>query len=117
MQDSGDFEADVLSACGDGGCRCESVSVSLLGGGILVSRGLSRSVLRGYRYIEVTDLGVRRKIVTGKRQHNNTEPVLVEGEWRFIVTLHDSLSGERANVAASRERLARGIHHVDRCLL
>ena len=64
--------------------------------------GLPRPVLRGYRYVEVSNLGVPRKIITGKRQHNDTEPEPVEEGLRFIGP-HDSLSGGRANVAATKE--------------
>lgn len=46
-----------------------------------------KEVLRDYRYIEATGLGVPRKIVAGMQAHNGTEPDLVEEESRFIVRL------------------------------
>ncbi len=48
---------------------------------------LVKEVLRDYRYIEATGLGVPRKIIEGMRAHNGTEPDLVEEEDRFIVRL------------------------------
>jgi len=46
-----------------------------------------KDVLRDYRYIEATGLGVPRKIVRGMLEHNGTEPDLIEAEDRFIVRL------------------------------
>ena len=43
--------------------------------------------LRDYGYIENSGLGVPRKIVRRMRQHNGTEPDLVEEEHRFTVRL------------------------------
>jgi hypothetical protein len=37
---------------------------------------LIKEVLRDYRYIEATGLGVPRKIIEGMRAHNGTEPDL-----------------------------------------
>lgn len=48
---------------------------------------LVKEVLRDYRYVEATGLGVPRKIIRGMREHNGTEPDLVEEEDRFIVRL------------------------------
>ncbi|MBI4640766.1 MAG: ATP-dependent DNA helicase RecG, partial [Candidatus Tectomicrobia bacterium] len=48
---------------------------------------LIKEVLRDYRYIEATGLGVPRKIIRGMREHNGTEPDLIEEESRFIVRL------------------------------
>lgn len=48
---------------------------------------LIKEVLRDYRYIEGTGLGIPRKIIRGMREHNGTEPDLVEEEDRFIVRL------------------------------
>ena len=48
---------------------------------------LTKEVLRDYRYIEATGLGVPRKIVQGMRTHNGTDPDLIEEEDRFIVRL------------------------------
>ncbi len=48
---------------------------------------LLKEVLRDYRYIEASGLGVPRKIVRGMLEHNGTEPDLIEEESRFIVRL------------------------------
>lgn len=48
---------------------------------------LIKEVLRDYRYIEATGLGVPRKIVRGMREHNGTEPDLIEEPDRFTVRL------------------------------
>lgn len=48
---------------------------------------LIKEVLRDYRYIEATGMGVPRKIVRGMREHNGTQPDLIEEESRFIVRL------------------------------
>ena len=46
-----------------------------------------KDVLRDYRYIEDSGLGVPRKIIKGMREHNRTEPDFIENEDRFIVKL------------------------------
>jgi len=48
---------------------------------------LIKEILRDYRYIEATGLGVPRKIVQGMRAHNGTDPDLIEEDDRFIVRL------------------------------
>ena len=48
---------------------------------------LLRDVMRDYGYLEHIGLGVPRKIVRGMRDHNGTEPDLVEGDERFTVRL------------------------------
>jgi ATP-dependent DNA helicase RecG len=48
---------------------------------------LLKEVLRDYRYIEATGLGIPRKVIRGMREHNGTEPDLIEEESRFIVRL------------------------------
>ena len=65
-----------------------TVTVDKMRAGNRASRNeLIKEVLRDYRYIEATGLGVPRKIVAGMRVHNGTEPDLVEEESRFIVRL------------------------------
>ena len=65
-----------------------TVTVDKMRAGCRASRNeLIKEVLRDYRYVEATGLGVPRKIVAGMRQHNGTEPDLVEEESRFIVRL------------------------------
>jgi len=48
---------------------------------------LIKDVMRDYRYIEATGLGIPRKIIKGMLEHNGTEPDLVEEEDRFVVRL------------------------------
>ena len=65
-----------------------TVTVQNMRAGYRASRNeLLKEVLRDYRYIEATGLGVPRKIVAGMQAHNGTEPDLVEEESRFIVRL------------------------------
>lgn len=65
-----------------------TVTVEKMRAGYRASRNeLVKEVLRDYRYIEATGLGVPRKIIQGMRSHNGTEPDLVEEESRFIVRL------------------------------
>ncbi|GIW99317.1 MAG: ATP-dependent DNA helicase [Pirellulaceae bacterium] len=65
-----------------------TVTVEKMRAGYRASRNeLIKEVLRDYRYIEATGLGVPRKIIEGMKQHNGTEPDLIEEESRFIVRL------------------------------
>lgn len=48
---------------------------------------LIKEILRDYRYVEATGLGVPRKIIRGMREHNGTEPDLVEADESFMVVL------------------------------
>jgi ATP-dependent DNA helicase RecG len=65
-----------------------TVTVEKMKYGYRASRNeLIKEVLRDYRYIEATGLGVPRKIIKGMREHNGTEPDLIEQEDRFIVRL------------------------------
>ena len=65
-----------------------TVTVEKMRAGYRASRNeLIKDVLRDYRYVEATGLGVPRKIIAGMRQHNGTEPDLIEEESRFIVRL------------------------------
>lgn len=65
-----------------------TVTVPKMKAGYRASRNeLIKEILRDYRYIEATGLGVPRKIVEGMRAHNGTEPDLVEEEDRFLVRL------------------------------
>jgi len=68
-----------------------TVTVAKMRAGYRASRNeLIKEVLRDYRYVEATGLGVPRKIVAGMRAHNGTEPDLIEEEERFIVRLWKS---------------------------
>ena len=48
---------------------------------------LLKEILSDYRYIEHFGMGVRNRIINSIRQHNGTEPDLVEGDDRFMVRL------------------------------
>lgn len=65
-----------------------TVTVDKMRAGYRASRNeLIKEVLRDYRYIEATGLGVPRKIIEGMKSHNGTEPDLIEDESRFLVRL------------------------------
>lgn len=65
-----------------------TVTVDKMRAGYRASRNeLVKEVLRDYRYIEATGLGVPRKIIEGMRVHNGTVPELVEEDSRFVVRL------------------------------
>jgi ATP-dependent DNA helicase RecG len=72
-----------------------TVTVEKMRAGYRASRNeLIKEVLRDYRYIEATGLGVPRKIIEGMRAHNGTDPDLVEQEHCFIVRLWKELKPE-----------------------
>ena len=48
---------------------------------------LLKDVMRDYRYLEHMGMGIPRKIVRGMREHNGTEPDLLELDERFLVRL------------------------------
>jgi len=65
-----------------------TVTVEKMRSGYRATRNeLIKEVLRDYRYIEATGLGVPRKIIRGMLSHNGKEPELVEEEDRFTVRL------------------------------
>ena len=65
-----------------------TVTVDKMKAGYRASRNeLVKEILRDYGYVEATGLGIPRKIVFGMRQHNGTEPDLIEEEDRFTVRL------------------------------
>jgi ATP-dependent DNA helicase RecG len=65
-----------------------TVTVEKMRAGYRASRNeLVKEVLRDYRYIEATGLGVPRKIVQGMLDHNGMEPDLIEDDDRFLVRL------------------------------
>ena len=45
------------------------------------------NVMRDYGYVDARGMGVRIKIIPGMREHNGTEPDLIEDEYRFTVGL------------------------------
>ncbi len=77
--------------------RLEIVSPGRLPNGITTERmragtraarnQLLKDVMRDYGYLEHMGMGVPRKIVRGMKQHNGTEPDLVEDGERFVVRL------------------------------
>ncbi len=65
-----------------------TVTVDKMRAGYRASRNeLIKEMLRDYRYIEATGLGVPRKIIGGMQAHNGSEPDLIEEEDRFLVRL------------------------------
>ena len=77
--------------------RLEIVSPGTLPNGITPQRmragtraarnQLLKDVMRDYGYLEHMGMGVPRKIVRGMKEHNETDPDLVEQDERFIVRL------------------------------
>ena len=47
-----------------------------------------KDIMRDFRYLEHMGMGIPRKIVRGMKEHNGTEPDLVEVGERFLVRLH-----------------------------
>ena len=43
--------------------------------------------MRDYGYVDARGMAVRIKIIPGMREHNGTEPDLIEDEYRFTVRL------------------------------
>ena len=80
--------------------RLEVVSPGRLANGITPARmrsgcrsarnELLKDVMRDYGYVEHMGMGVPRKIVRGMREHNGTEPELLEEDERFTVRLWKS---------------------------
>jgi ATP-dependent DNA helicase RecG len=65
-----------------------TVTVEKMRAGYRASRNeLIKEILRDYRYVEATGLGVPRKIILGMHEHNGTDPDLIEADDRFIVCL------------------------------
>jgi ATP-dependent DNA helicase RecG len=65
-----------------------TVTVAKMKAGYRASRNeLIKEVLRDYRYVEASGLGVPRKLILGMRQHNGTETELIEEDSRFTVRL------------------------------
>jgi ATP-dependent DNA helicase RecG len=74
-----------------------TVTVEKMRAGYRASRNeLIKEVLRDYRYIEATGLGVPRKIVEGMLIHNGTDPDIVEEESRVLVRLWKHAPGTGA---------------------
>ena len=80
------------------GDRLEVISPGRLPNGVTVEKmregvvrvarnELLKEILRDYGYVEHYGMGVRYRIIKSMRDHNGTEPDLVEEENRFIVRL------------------------------
>lgn len=54
---------------------------------------LLKDVMRDYRYLEHMGMGIPRKIVRGMREHNGTEPDLIELDERFVDRLFAQAPG------------------------
>ena len=77
--------------------RLEVVSPGRLANGITTERmrvgcrsarnELLKDVMRDYGYLEHMGMGVPRKIIRGMKEHNATEPELIEEDERFTVRL------------------------------
>lgn len=64
------------------------VTVEKMRDGFRAARNeLLKEVLRDYGYVEHRGMGVRNRIIRSMREHNGTEPDLIEEESRFIVRL------------------------------
>ena len=46
-----------------------------------------KDVMRDYRYLEHMGMGIPRKIIRGMKEHNDTDPDLIEQDERFVVRL------------------------------
>jgi ATP-dependent DNA helicase RecG len=65
-----------------------SVTVEKMKQGYRAARNeLLKEILRDYGYVEHRGMGVRNRIIAGMREHNGTEPDLIEEESRFVVRL------------------------------
>ena len=64
------------------------VTVEKMKEGLRAARNeLLKEILRDYGYVEHFGMGVRNRIIRAMRDHNGTEPDLIEEEHRFIVRL------------------------------
>ncbi|MCX7046378.1 MAG: putative DNA binding domain-containing protein [Candidatus Sumerlaeota bacterium] len=77
--------------------RLEIISPGQLANGITPERmkagcrsarnQLIKDIMRDYGYLEHMGMGIPRKIIRGMREHNDTEPDLIEDSERFILRL------------------------------
>ena len=64
------------------------VTVAKMAEGLRAARNeLLKEILRDYGYVEHMGMGVRNRIIGSMRDHNGTEPDLIEEDSRFIVRL------------------------------
>jgi len=61
-------------------------------GGRAARNQLLKDMMRDNRYLENMGMGIPRKIVKGMKEHNGTQPDLIEMDERFIVRLHAKAS-------------------------
>ena len=64
---------------------------------------LLKDVMRDYGYLEHMGMGVPRKIIRGMREHNATEPGLIEDEEQFTVRLWKGDPGSKQTESPSIE--------------
>lgn len=70
------------------------VTVEKMKEGLRAARNeLLKEILRDYGYVEHLGMGVRNRIIKSMREHNGTEPDLIEEEHRFIVRLWKEVPG------------------------
>lgn len=53
--------------------------------------GLLKEILRDYRYVDHFGMGIRNRIIKSMKEHNGTEPDLIDADDRFTVRLWKSL--------------------------
>ena len=65
-----------------------TVTVDGMRSGMRYSRNQTLvNIMRDYRYVEARGMGIRNKVIPLMRNHNGTEPDLIEGEHHFTVRL------------------------------
>ena len=70
------------------GCLPNTVTIAGMRSGMRYARNQTLvNVMRDYGYVDARGMGVRNKMIPGMREHNGTEPALIEEESRFIVRL------------------------------
>ena len=71
------------------GCLPNGVTVAKIKEGVVrVARNaILKEILRDYGCIEHYGMGVRNRIIVSVRQHNRTEPDLIDQESRFVVLM------------------------------
>jgi len=57
---------------------------------------LLKDVMKDYGYLEHMGMGVPRKIIRGMKEHNQTDPDLIEEDERFVVRLFSGTRGKEA---------------------
>lgn len=79
---------DRLEVISPGGLPNGVTVAKMKEGVVRVARNaLLKEILRDYGYIEHYGMGVRNRIIASVRQHNGTEPELLDQESRFVVCI------------------------------